>query len=205
MIKDLTIRVETQKDYKAVETLTREAFWNVYRPGCLEHYVLHCFRSREDFIPQLSMVLEKDNEIIGHIMYAKAEITLHSGEKLPVMTFGPFSIAPQHRGKGYGAYLLKHSMEKAEALGASVLAITGDIHLYGKFGFEIAKTRGVCYSAYPEADFFLIKELKKGVLDNVQGTYTDPDGYFVDETEAEEFDKGFVPKEKLVFPTQLGQ
>lgn len=205
MTKDLTIRVETQKDYKAVETLTREAFWNVYRPGCLEHYVLNQFRSREDFIPQLSLVLEKDGEIIGHIMYAKAGIALNSGGKMPIMTFGPFSIAPQHRRKGYGAYLLNCSMKKAKEMGAEALAITGDINLYGKFGFEIAKNKGIFYREYPDADFFLIKELKKGVLDNVCGSYTDPGGYFVDEAEADEFDKGFAPKEKLVLPTQIGQ
>ncbi|MBE6895012.1 MAG: N-acetyltransferase [Ruminococcaceae bacterium] len=204
MTKDLTVRVETEKDYRTVENITREAFWNVYRPGCLEHYVLHRFRSREDFIPQLSLVLEKDDEIIGHIMYAKAEITLSNGEKMPIMTFGPFSISPQHQGKGYGAYLLNSSMEKAKLLGAEALAITGDINLYGKFGFETAKKKGVIYKEYPDADFFLIKELKQGVLDNVRGSYTDPKGYFVNETDADEFDKLFPPKQKLKLLTQLG-
>ncbi|MBP1552943.1 MAG: N-acetyltransferase, partial [Oscillospiraceae bacterium] len=103
MTNDLIIRTETEKDYKTAENVTREAFWNVYRPGCLEHYVLNQFRSNKDFIPQLSFVLEKDGEVIGHIMYAKAQIELEDGAKLPIMTFGPFSILPQYRGKGYGA------------------------------------------------------------------------------------------------------
>ncbi|MBR2028281.1 MAG: N-acetyltransferase [Oscillospiraceae bacterium] len=204
MIKDLVIRVETQRDYRTVEELTREAFWNVYRPGCLEHYVLHCFRSREEFIPELSLVLEKNGEIIGHIMYANARIDLQSGEQMPVMTFGPFSIAPQHQRKGYGAFLLEFSIEKAKKLGAEAVAITGNIDLYGKFGFEIAKTKGIVYKEYPDADFFLIKELKNGILDNVCGSYTDPGGYFVNEAEAEEFDKTFAPKQKLILPEQLG-
>lgn len=163
MTNDLIIRTETEKDYKTAENVTREAFWNVYRPGCLEHYVLNQFRSNKDFIPQLSFVLEKDGEVIGHIMYAKAQIELEDGAKLPIMTFGPFSILPQYRGKGYGAYLLTYSMEQAVKMGAKALAITGDINFYGRFGFVLAKTKNVFYKADPDADYFLIKELEQGL------------------------------------------
>ena len=204
MKNDLTIRKETAKDYRITENLTRESFWNVYRPGCLEHYVLNQFRRCDDFIGDLSIVLEKDGKIIGHIMYAKAEIIAEDGTKVPIVTFGPFSVRHEYRGNGYGAYLLNYSMEKAKDMGAKAIAITGDINLYGKFGFEIARTKGICYKAYPDADFFLIKEMEKGFLDNLCGSYTDPDGYFVDETKAEEFDKNFPPKKKLKLPTQLG-
>ena len=203
MTNDLIIRTETEKDYKTAENVTREAFWNVYRPGCLEHYVLNQFRSNKDFIPQLSFVLEKDGKVIGHIMYAKAHIELEDGAKLPIMTFGPFSILPQYRGKGYGAYLLTYSMEQAVKMGAKALAITGDINFYGRFGFVLAKTKNVFYKADPDADYFLIKELEQGLITGIKGYYTDPDGYFVDETEAEIFDAQFAPKQKLILPTQL--
>ena len=203
MTNDLIIRTETEKDYKTAENVTREAFWNVYRPGCLEHYVLNQFRSNKDFIPQLSFVLEKDGKVIGHIMYAKAYIELEDGAKMPIMTFGPFSILPQYRGKGYGAYLLTYSMEQAVKMGAKALAITGDINFYGRFGFVLAKTKNVFYKADPDADYFLIKELEQGLITGIKGYYTDPDGYFVDETEAEIFDAQFAPKQKLILPTQL--
>lgn len=203
MTNDLIIRTETEKDYKTAENVTREAFWNVYRPGCLEHYVLNQFRSNKDFIPQLSFVLEKDGKVIGHIMYAKAYIELEDGAKLPIMTFGPFSILPQYRGKGYGAYLLTYSMEQAVKMGAKALAITGDINYYGRFGFVLAKIKNVFYKADPDADYFLIKELEQGLITGIKGYYTDPDGYFVDETEAEIFDTQFAPKQKLILPTQL--
>ena len=203
MTNDLIIRTETEKDYKTAENVTREAFWNVYRPGCLEHYVLNQFRSNKDFIPQLSFVLEKYGKVIGHIMYAKAYIELEDDTKLPIMTFGPFSILPQYRGKGYGAYLLTYSMEQAVKMGAKALAITGDINFYGRFGFVLAKTKNVFYKADPDADYFLIKELEQGLITGIKGYYTDPDGYFVDETEAEIFDAQFAPKQKLILPTQL--
>ena len=197
------IRREIPADYRTVENLTREAFWNVYRPGCTEHYVLHCYREREDFIPELDLVMEKDGEIIGHVMFAKSKILMSDGEELPIMTFGPISIAPAYKRQGYGTFLLRYSMEKAKEMGCGALAITGNINFYGKSGFVIAKTKGIRYADDSDADYFLIKELIPGFLDGVSGTYKDPDGYFVDDSEAEEFDKTFSPKVKLKLPGQL--
>lgn len=203
MKTDYIIRLETEADYNTVENLTREAFWNVYRPGCLEHYVLHCFRTRKDFVNDLDLVLEKDDKIIGHIMYVHAEIKTDKGEIIPIMTFGPLSVLPEYKNQGYGSILLQYSMDKAKELGVAALAMTGNIDFYGKFGFSIAKTKGVCYAEDPDAEYFLIKELKDGFLNNVKGTYRDPEGYFVDEKEAEQFDSQFTPKEKLKLPGQL--
>ena len=62
---NIIIRNETPSDYHAVEALTRESFWNVYKPGADEHYFVHMMRSHPDFIPELAFVLEKDGEIIG--------------------------------------------------------------------------------------------------------------------------------------------
>ena len=203
MKNDYTIRLETKSDYRTVENLTREAFWNVYRPGCLEHYVLHCYREREDFVPELDFVMEKDGAIIGHVMYAKSEIYTDDGKTVPIMTFGPISIAPENQRQGYGAALLRYSMEKAKEMGCGALAITGNIGFYGKSGFVVAKTKGIRYADDPDAEYFLIAELIPGFLDGVSGAYKDPDGYFVDEAEADEFDKQFPPKERLKLPGQL--
>lgn len=204
MKSDYTIRLETENDYREVENLTREAFWNVYRPGCLEHYVLHKFRNRADFIRQLSFVLVKNGKIIGHIMYAHAKIKSDNGKLIPVMTFGPFSIHPEEQGKGYGGILLQYSIIEAKKLGAKAVAITGNIDFYKKYGFIAAKNKGIFYEDDSEADYFLIKELQEGFLDNISGgTYKDPDGYFVDENEAELFDKTFGFKEKARTDTQL--
>lgn len=201
---DYTIRLETEKDYREVENLTREAFWNVYREGCLEHYVLHKFRTRADFIPQLSFVLEKNGKIIGHIMYAHAKIDCSDGTCLPIMTFGPFSILPKEQHNGYGTALLQYSMNKAALLGADALAITGNYDFYKKSDFVIAKNFGLHYFDDFNADYFLIKPLQDGFLQKINGcTYKDPDGYFVDELQAELFDKTFPPKQKLKTNTQL--
>lgn len=206
-MEKITFRNETPADYKAVENLTREAFWNVYKPGCDEHFVLHNFRTRSDFVPELDFIMEENGVLIGHVMFARAEIKLNNGKTLPIMTFGPISIAPNFKRKGYGTVLLGHAMKKAKEMDCGALAITGNIGFYGKSGFVVAKTKGVRYHADPDAEYFLINELIPGFLDKVKeaggGTFKEPDGYFIDAKEAEEFDRQFPPKEKLKLPGQI--
>ena len=203
---DFNIRLEEKNEYRAVENLTREAFWNVYRPGCTEHYVLHCFRDNKDFVPELDFVMEKDNQLIGHVMFVRATIETEDGRTIPIMTFGPISIDPGYQRKGYGKALLDYSLEKAKELGAGAVCIEGNIDFYGKSGFVVASTKGIHYHAEPkdaEVPYFLLKELEEGFLDGITGTYHTPQGYYVDDEAAEEFDQQFPPKEKLKLPGQI--
>ena len=204
--KNITIRPETESDDRAVENLTREAFWNVYRPGCMEHYVLHCFRTDPAFVPELDLVMELDGTLIGHIMYARSEIACSDGRALPIMTFGPISIAPEYKRQGYGKCLLDYSMEKAKEMGAGALAITGNILFYGKSGFVPAKSKGIRYADDPDASYLLIKELTPGFLSGISGTYKDPEWYFVCERDPDgfaQFEATFPEKEKQKLPGQL--
>ena len=204
--KRITIRLEKEADHRNTENLTREAFWNVYRPGCMEHYVLHCYRNDPAFVPDLDFVMELDGEMIGQVIYVRSEIACDDGRSVPIMTFGPIGIAPAYKRQGYGKRLLEYSMEKAREMGAGALAITGNILFYGKSGFVPAKTKGVRYADDPEADYFLIKELRTGFLDGISGTYKDPEGYFVcqkDPEAFEAFEATFPPKEKKNLSGQL--
>lgn len=206
MKNDCIIRLEKTEEYRETEALVREAFWNVYRPGCLEHYVLNQLRNDEAFVPELNFVMEKDGRLIGQNMFMRAAIKADDGSDLPIMTMGPICISPELQGQGYGKILLDYSLEKAAELGCGALCFEGNINFYGKSGFTYASEFGIRYHGLPEgadASFFLCKELKKGYLDGISGEYTPPKGYFVDEAEAEEFDKQFPPKEKLKLPTQL--
>ena len=206
MKDNLIIRIETPADYAAAENLTREAFWNVYRPGCTEHYVLHAFRGRPEFVPELSLVMELHGRLVGHVMYARSEIRSDDGRTIPVMTFGPISIAPEVQRQGYGTVLLRESLHRAKLLGAGAIAIEGNIGFYGKSGFVTASTKGIHYAAEPreaEVPYFLLRELAPGFLNGVTGIYRDPAGYFVAEEEAALFDARFPPKEKQKLPGQL--
>ena len=206
MKNDCIIRLERTEEHRETEALVREAFWNVYRPGCLEHYVLNQLRNDEAFVPELNFVMEKDGRLIGQNMFMRAVIKADDGRDIPIMTMGPICIAPELQSKGYGKILLDYSLKKAAELGCGALCFEGNIGFYGKSGFAYASEFGIRYHGLPEgadASFFLCKELKKGYLDGISGEYTPPKGYFVDEAQAEEFDKQFLPKEKLKLPTQL--
>ncbi len=202
----IIIRSEKKEEQRQVEELVRESFWNVYRPGCLEHYVLHTLRDNPDFISELNFVMEKDGEIIGQNIFMKAVIKTDDGTDLPIVTMGPISIANKYKRQGYGKILLDYSLEKATEMGYGAVCFEGNIDFYGKSGFTYASDYNIRYHGLPEgedASFFLCKELKKGYLDGVNGENATPEGYFVDPLEAEEFDKSFPPKEKLKLPGQL--
>lgn len=205
-MKNLTIRKELPSDYRNVENLIRESFWNVYRPGALEHYVIHLLRADEAFIPELSFVMELDGELIGQNMFMHAEIIADSGKSIPIMTMGPICITPELKRKGYGKILLDYSLEKARELGCKAICFEGNIDFYGKSGFTYARDFSIRYHGLPEgadSSFFLCIELEKGYLDGVSGEYATPKGYLVNEEDAEAFDKTFPFKEKLKLPTQL--
>ncbi|MCQ2550673.1 MAG: N-acetyltransferase [Clostridia bacterium] len=206
---NITIRLERKEEYLEVENLVRESFWNVYRPGCLEHYVLKCLRDDPDFVPQLDFVMEKDGKIIGQNVFVRAKIKGDDGRDIPIMTMGPICISNDLKRQGYGKILLDYSLEKAKELGYGAVCFEGNIDFYGKSGFTYASEYGIRYHGLPEGEdvsFFLCKELIKGYLDGVSGEYATPKGYFAYDENPEAFeayDSGFPKKEKLKLPGQL--
>lgn len=203
---NITFRLERNEEHRAVENMVRESFWNVYRPGCLEHYVLHLLRNDPAFVPELDIVMEMDGELIGQNMFMRAIIKADDGREIPIMTMGPICIAPALKRKGYGKMLLDYSIEQARAMGCGALCFEGNIDFYGKSGFTYASEYGIRYHGLPEgadASFFLCRELQPGYLRGITGEYATPEGYLVDEAAAEEFDKLFPPKQKQKLPGQL--
>ena len=210
MENETTIRLETPADRREVENLVRESFWNVYRPGALEHFVLHRLRDDPAFVPKLDFVMEKDGRIVGQNVFVRATIRDDGGRDVPILTMGPICIAPDLKRRGLGKKLLDFSLEKAAAFGFGAVCFEGNIDFYGKSGFTFARTFGIRYHGLPDGaddSFFLCKELRPGYLDGVRGEYATPEGYFVCEKEPDAFaafDAKFPPKEKLKLPGQLG-
>ena len=203
---DYLIRLERKEDYPVVENLIRESFWNVYRPGCLEHYLITKLREHSDFVKELDFVMDKDGEIIGQNVFVKANIKADDGRNIPILTMGPICITPELKRQGYGKILLDYSIEKAIELGYGAVCFEGNINFYGKSGFTFASEFGLRYRGLPEdadASFFLCKELIPGYLNGITGEYGPPEVYLFPEEEAEEFDKKFPYKEKLKLPGQL--
>lgn len=208
-MQNIVIRREEKNDRRAVEELVRESFWNVYRPGCYEHFVLHRLRNDPVFVPELDFIMEKDGRLIGQNMFMRAAIHGDDGREIPIMTMGPICIAPEFKRQGYGKILLDYSLEQAAAMGCGALCFEGNIQFYGKSGFTYASDFGIRYHGLPadaDASFFLCKELIGGYLNGVAGVYGPPEGYFAAERDPEafeRFDAQFPPKEKLKLPGQL--
>jgi len=203
---DYVIRPERKEEYRAVEELVREAFWNVYRPGCSEHYVIHVLRDDPAFVKELDFVMEQDGNLIGQNMFMRTIIEADDGRTIPVLTMGPIGITPELKGKGYGKALLDYSLEKAAETGAGAVLFEENIGFYGKSGFDYAGKFGIRYHDLPEdadASFFLCKELIPGYLDGITGVYQTPQGYYVKDEDVEAFDKGFPPRKKLKLPGQI--
>ena len=202
----IIIRLENKGEYREVENLIRESFWNVYRPGCSEHYVIHVLRDDPAFVKELDFVMEKDGALIGQNMFMKTVINADDGRDIEVLTMGPICITPELKRRGYGKILLDHSLEKAAEMGFGAVLFEGNIDFYGKSGFDYARKFGIRYHDLPEGaddSFFLCRELITGYLDGVTGVYQTPAGYYVDDADVEEFDKDFPPKEKLKLPGQI--
>lgn len=198
----LVIRNEERGDRQAVEELTRRAFYNIYAPGCTEHYLVRIMREHEDFIPQLDLVACLDGEIVGNIMYTKARLVDERGVEKPILTFGPISVAPEHQRRGYGKALIEESFRRAAALGYDVVVIFGSPANYVARGFQSCKRHNICLEGgrFPAA--MLVKELVPEALDGRRWFYCDSPVMAVDEAAARRYDDTLPPLEKKWLPSQ---
>lgn len=192
----LVIRREEAADYRRVEELTRDAFWDVNVPGCDEHYLAHVLRKAEAFIPDLDFVACLEGKIAGNIMYARAVVRSSDGKEHPVLTFGPLSVDPVCQNQGIGGSLVRHSVEAARALGYNAVIIYGDPDYYQRFGFRAARGYGIHtpYNTYSPA--LQVLELYPGALEGISGVFEEGEIYHLDEAAAQEFDRGFPKREK---------
>lgn len=202
MNQRITIRRETVSDYRTVEEITRKAFYNLYVPGCVEHYLAHVMRQHEDFLPELDFVIALDDQVIGNIMYTKARLVEEFGEEKDVLTFGPVCILPEYQRMGYGKMLIEYSFQQAAALGYDTIVIFGNPGNYVSRGFKSCKKYTVSLEdgTYPAA--MLVKELKPGALGGKKWVYFDSPVMQIDEKDAQSFDEGFEKWEKKYQPSQ---
>ena len=204
MNNNFIIRNETPNDYRTVENLTREAFWNVNVPGCDEHYLAHVMRSHKDFIPELDFVLEADGKIVANVMYTKTKLIDENGAEKQILTFGPVSVLPDYQRKGYGKALLEHSFIKARELGYDTIVIFGNPANYVGRGFKSCKKYNVCL----DGDYFpvplLVKELTDGAFDGRRWYYRESSTCEScgDVEAVEKFDLTFPEKKKEWKPSQ---
>ncbi len=196
------LRNERADETRTVEELTREAFWNVYIPGCTEHYLLHEMRRSASFLPELSLVAEQSGRLVGHIACARTSIALQNGGMLSVLTFGPISVLPAYQGKGIGGQMIEAVKSAAREMGFPGILITGDPAYYSRFGFVPAEQFGIRNADGRFADALLAFELLPSGLTAAAGRFLEGDAYTFDESRIEEFDRTFPVKKKGYAPSQ---
>ena len=194
---ELVIRNETEADYFEVEDMTRDAFWNLYVPGCEEHYLVHILRGHKDFIPELDCVALHDGKIVGSIFYTKSSVVDESGNVLDTLTFGPLCVKPEFQRKGVGRALIQHTKEIAIKMGYPAIIIYGSPHNYCVHGFKNCRDFNIANGEgrYPYA--MLVLELKEGIFNGHQWKHYETPAFFeIDHDKVEEFDRRFKHKEK---------
>jgi predicted N-acetyltransferase YhbS len=199
--RNILLRLEEEKDYRSVENLTREAFWNIYRPGCCEHLIIHNMRNAKEFIKELDYVAICDDEIAGNIVYAKTKITGTITEE--VLTFGPLSVLPMYQKTGIGKKLIEHTINKSKEMGFKAIIIYGNPQYYERFGFKSGKEYGITDMEGNYNDALMALELFPKALEHINGKFFEGEVYNINKKELEAFEKGFPHKEKLVLDTQI--
>ena len=202
MEQKIIIRNEEKADYEIVEKITREAFYNLYIPGCVEHYLVHIMRNHKDFIPELDFVLELNGNIIGNIMYTKAKLMDENGRMKEVLTFGPVSILPAYQRMGYGKMLMEHSFKEAIKLGYDAIVIFGSPVNYVSRGFKSCKKYNVCIENGKYPSPMMVKELIPNVLAGHKWIYQESDIMAVSEEQAQNYDNTLEKLEKKYLPSQ---
>lgn len=193
----LAIRQEKPDDYREVENLTREAFWNVYAPGCTEHYLLHRLRHSPDFIPELDVVAVCGGQIVGNVVCVRSHIEGKDGKRREVLTLGPISVLPVFQRRGIGRRMIEYITDAAGRMGYGAILLCGDPLLYVRYGFEPAGKYGIMTSDGRISPALQIYPLNGADLSDYSGRYFESSAYDIDIAHAEEFDLGFPVKEKL--------
>ena len=202
---NLLIKQTSQEDFEITENITREAFWNVYKPGCSEHLVLHNLRKSQSYVKELDLVAIYNNQIVGHIILTKAKVVDTLKNEYEVLCAGPLSVLPDFQSKGIGTKLLNESIRLSKDLGFRGIILFGRPDYYHRFGFMNAKNFEITTKDYQNFEPFMALELYDKALCGVKGRFIDDHSFDVNEEELKEFEKKFPYKEKLVTDTQLKQ
>ncbi|MGD9778963.1 GNAT family N-acetyltransferase [Methanomethylovorans sp.] len=201
----ISIRQEVEKDFNDVEYLTREAFWDLYKPGCDEHLVLHKIRKVSAFVKELDLIACDNDVIVGNIIYSRAKVVNDENKEFEVLCMGPIAVLPSYQDQGIGSLLMEHSIEKARQLGYKGIVIFGNPDYYHRFGFVDAKEYNIQTSWGDNLDAFMVLELYEDSLRGISGKFFEDEVFKIDNDELEYFEKQFPYKEKHVTDTQLKQ
>ncbi len=199
---NIIIRHESPSDFRHVEEIARNAFWNLYFPGAAEHLVVHRMREHKDFIKELSFVIEVDGKVEGAIYYTHSKIIQNDKSEYKTISFGPVFISPEFHRKGLGKKLINHSINVAKNMGFTAILTLGYPYHYEPYGFVGGKKYGISMADGKFYKGLLALPLVENAFDKICGYAQFSPVLDVTMEEVEVFDKNFAPKEKKVQDSQ---
>ncbi len=199
---NIVIRNENEKDFRRVEEIARETFWNLYFPGANEHCVINKLRKSPDLIKELCFVIEVDGVVEGAIFYTHSKILIPNKNPLKTISFGPVFISPKFHRQSLGRKLITHSIKKAKELGFSGILTLGYPYHYKPYGFVGGKKYNISMADGKFYTGLLVLPLFDNAFDNISGIAYFTEDLEVTEEEVAEFDKRFPYKEKQILPCQ---
>ena len=197
--------METENDYFEVENMVRNSFWNIYRPGAFEHYIVHNLRDDESFLENLTYVMESNDEIIGYIGYSVGFID-YGDERIDAVVLGPLAIHEDFQNQGLGSKLIYHTLNLAKDDDIPFVFVVGDEDYYRRFGFISASEYDLYLEGTDTGDecpFFMIRVFDESKLKRRTGIFHNPEVFDVDSQDVDEFDKRFEYRQKKVLEGQL--
>lgn len=166
---DITIRQESDQDFQDVFNLIKNAFEREELSDHEEHHLVERLRKSDAFVPELSLVAEVDNQIVGHILLTKINIVDENMHKFPSLALAPVSVLRDFQGKGIGGKLILAAHQKAKELNYNSIIVLGHENFYPRFGYKPSVYFGIKLPFdVPEANAMAI-ELDKDALKNVNG------------------------------------
>jgi putative acetyltransferase len=169
----MIIRTETVSDFEEVYELNKLVFGRDDESKLIER-----IRLSKQFIPELSIVIEEQNGIIGHVLLSKAEV-VENDVSYEVIVLAPIAINPKHQRKGLGSKLIQEAFSKCKELGYGLIFLIGHPTYYPRFGFKPARKYHFELKQFIVRDeVFMVCELFEGELNKVKGELIYPESFF---------------------------
>lgn len=202
-LPEYTLRIETEADYRKTENVVREAFWNLYAPGCDEHYLTHVLRGHPDYIPDMAYVAVSGKDVLGCIQFTVSRLESDEGRSIETVSFGPVCVLPEYQRMGIGSALIRKGIEEARTRGFPAITIYGDPSNYCRHGFRNGKDCGIsdAEGRFPYALLTLVLDQAK--LKGSSWRCRQSEAFNLDREESRKFDAQFPQKEKRETPDQV--
>lgn len=195
----LIIREVHKEEFFTIENVIREAFWNIYKPGCDEHLMEHQLRKSDDYVHELDLIASKDGVIAGNVMCShglvKNDDTLKE-DRNNILFLGPIGVLPQFQKTGIGSQLMQKVIEKARQLKFKGIVLYGNPNYYHRFGFVNAEQYGLRTYQNTNLESFMALELTEGSLNGIHGRCYESGAFHVEQNVLTEFEKQFPKKER---------